>query len=180
MNFRAYNDFEILDLVKQGSDEALELMVEKYRFLIAKKIALFNLQDEFEDCFQESLILLYKSILRFEERFNKTFTKYFEHNLENLMITLIRKRIRYRKFLSEKSQFLIAEPMSRTDGYNNTSGDIDRVVGQLSEFEKNVFIRRFEQGFTIRETAVDLGIDEKRVHNAVDRIRKKLNREIQS
>lgn len=178
MNFRAFNDYEILELIKQGSEEALELMVEKYRFLIAKKIASHNLQNEFDDCFQESIILLYKSVMRFEDRFNKTFTKYFEHNLENLMITLLRKRIRYHRFLSEKSQFLIREESSRVESYNDTQKDIERMMPRLSELERAVFRERFEKQASIRETALCLGISEKQVHNAVDRIRKKLNREI--
>lgn len=178
MNFRAFNDYEILELIKQGSDEALELMVGKYRFLIAKKIASHNLQDEFDDCFQESVILLYKSVLRFEDRFNKTFTKYFEHNLDNLMITLIRKRARYRRFLTEKGQFLISETPSRADTYNNTEQDVKRMIAKLSGLEKEVYRERFVEGRTVRETALRLGMAEKQVHNAVDRIRKKLNREI--
>jgi RNA polymerase sporulation-specific sigma factor len=178
MNFRAFNDYEILELIKQGSEEALELMVEKYRFLIAKKIASHHLQDEFDDCFQESVILLYKSVMRFEDRFNKTFTKYFEHNLENLMITLLRKRIRYRKFLSDKAQFLIREDERGADAYNDTKREVAKMLTRLSPLERRVFAERFEKQATIRETALRLGIAEKQVHNAVDRIRKKLNREI--
>ena len=60
MNFRDYNDFEIINLVKQGDEEAFKLMVDKYRFLVAKKIKNFNLMTDFDDCFQEALMLLHK------------------------------------------------------------------------------------------------------------------------
>jgi hypothetical protein len=45
MDFRNYNDFEIIDLINQGNEEALELMFEKYKYLVAKKISHFNLTD---------------------------------------------------------------------------------------------------------------------------------------
>ncbi|MDP2425926.1 MAG: sigma-70 family RNA polymerase sigma factor [Candidatus Izemoplasmatales bacterium] len=180
MRFRDYNDFEILDLIKQGNEEAFQLMVQKYKFLIAKKIGLFRLGYEYEDCFQESIIILYKSIIRFEDRFGKSFTKYFENNLENHLITILRKKNRHTKFLAEKSMFLISESTPSVDAYNGLNQEIETLLLKLSEFEKQVYELRFVRYQTIKETAQFLEIDEKQVHNAIDRIRKKLNKELTS
>lgn len=174
MRFRDYNDYEIIDLVKQGSEEALALLVAKYQFLIAKKIGKFNLQSDFDDCFQESVILLYKSVMKFSETFNKSFTRYFEHNLENHLISMLRKKHSYGKFLHHKLAVLVDFEVdeSRRDYYS--SDDIHMAISELSAFEKAVFEEAFIRNRTPIETAAALSCPVKKVYNAIDRIRKKL------
>ncbi len=174
MHFRDYNDYEIINLIKQGNEEALALMMEKYKFLIAKKIGKFNLTKEYDDCFQEGLLVMYKSILRFDESFNKSFTRYFEKNLENHYISIIRKNRNYGKFLSNKLPVLFEYVVddSRRDYFSEA--DIIDAVSQLSELEKHIFEVRYLQNKSPSETADIIGCDIKKVYNAMDRIRHKL------
>ena len=176
MRFRDYNDFEILDLIKSGNEEAFQLMVDKYKYLIAKKIHQFQLRDDYDDCFQESLLVLYRSILRFEDRFNKTFTKFFELNLEHHLITVIRKNTRKNKFIQEKAIFLVQESTHSADSYNGLDQAIEELLGQLSPCEKSVYQCWMINQLSIQDTANSLDLTTKQVHNAIDRIRKKLNR----
>jgi RNA polymerase sporulation-specific sigma factor len=180
MNFRDYNDYEILDSIRQGNEEALALMIEKYRFLIAKKIKKFNLTNEFDDCFQEGLIVLYRSIKKFDDRFSKTFTRYFETNLEHRLISIIRQNQQTYRFLNEKLN-LISESLT-CPAYedNGKEQDIKQMILELSPLEKQVFEHRFLRSKSIVDVAMDLKIPTKRVYNAVDRIREKLNMQLRT
>ena len=75
MTYFEHNDYEILYQIKEGNQEALHLMFEKYNNLIAKKIFQFNLQYDFEDMMQEGRMMLFKSIREFQDKHQKSFTK---------------------------------------------------------------------------------------------------------
>ena len=174
MDFRQYNDYEILDLVKQGNEEALELMIRKYRYFIAKKIVKFNLTAEYDDCYQEGLLVLYRSITRFQEKYGKSFTKYFETNLEHCYISMLRKAHQKQKFFAEKIMLIAEEAFSPCDDYSLTARDVERLVAELSTMEKQIFEERFLRQREVAEIAVSLGVPPKAVYNAVDRIRQKI------
>lgn len=174
MNFRQYNDYEILDLVKQGNDEALELMIRKYRYFIAKKIVKYNLTAEYDDSFQEGLLVLYRSILRFEEKFGKSFTKYFETNLEHCYISILRKAHQKQKFYAEKVMLIAEDAFSPGDDYSITSADVQALVALLSPMEKQIFEARFLRQREVGEIATSLDVPPKAVYNAIDRIRQKI------
>ena len=174
MKFRNYNDFEIILLIKQGNEEAFEFMVNKYKFLIAKNIKKFNLIKYYDDIFQEALMLLYKSIIKFDEKYNKTFTRFFESNLNNRLITLKDKDNKYGKFLSEKLVSLYAgSDKDYRDEYISES-EIKYALNTLSDMEKKVFQAKIIEKRSVRETAQYLNYHEKKIYNALDRIKNKL------
>ncbi len=174
MIFRNYNDFEIIDLIKQGNEEAFKLMVDKYKFFVAKMIKKFNLQDEYDDMFQEALMVMHKSIKRFDQSFNKTFMRYFELNLTNRFITIKNKHNKYGKFLSEKLPLLYKETVNETKGYYFTDKEIYAALDTLSDLEKQVFQIKIIEKRTIQETAKYFNFPEKKIYNAIDRIKKKI------
>ena len=74
-----HNDFELISLIREGNQDALEIMFEKYKPLLYKTIHKFNLMYDVEDMYQEGLLMLYKSI-RFYD-FNSFLSTYnFIHN----------------------------------------------------------------------------------------------------
>lgn len=174
MDFRKYNDFEIISLIQEGHEEALQLMVEKYRPLIAKKISKFNLTDEFDDMFQESILILYKSCKKFSPVFNKSFTRYFELNLEHRLISAIRQRIRQTRIFTEKANEFISYSVHEEEHRYFRKEDFERYLNELSKFEKKVFDLKFTEDLTQEEIALRLDCDIKKVYNATDRIRQKL------
>lgn len=174
MIFRNYNDFEIINLIKQGNEEAFQLMVDKYKFFVAKMIKKFNLQEQYDDIFQEALMILYKSIIRFDQSFNKTFMRYFEMNLTNRFITIKNKHNRYGKFLSEKLPTLYQETIHETKHYYISDAEIHKALDTLSELEKQVFQLKIIEKRSIQETAEYLEFPQKKIYNALDRIKKKI------
>jgi RNA polymerase sporulation-specific sigma factor len=179
MDFRNYNDFEIIDLINQGNEEALELMFEKYKYLVAKKISHFNLTDEFDDCFQEGMIVLYKSVRKFNDSHNKSFTRYFETNLEHHFISIVRSRRRRIRFMTEKLPRLVEYEVEEKEREIYTPAEIESALALLSEFERAVFQARFIEGKDVNETALQTGSTVKKVYNAADRIRKKIKMHLQ-
>lgn len=174
MDFRKYNDYEIIELIKEGHEEALNLMFDKYKLFIAKKIGKFNLSSEYDDCIQEGLIVMYKSILKFNEDFNKSFTRYFEHNLENRFISMIRTRQRYGKFIYEKLPVMYDFNVCESEKTYYTEKEIQDALSEFSDFEKNVFKQKYLSRLSTQKTAEIMNCDIKKVYNAIDRIRLKL------
>ncbi|MBN2540357.1 MAG: sigma-70 family RNA polymerase sigma factor [Bacilli bacterium] len=174
MIFRNYNDFEIVIMIKQGSEEAFQFMVNKYRFLVAKIIKKFNLQYEFDDMFQEALMILYKSVLKYDQAYNKTFTRYFEGNLTNRYITIKKQRNRYGQFLSEKLPTLYQDAIQESPHHYFSESEVKDALNQLSELEKQIFQIKIIEKRTVRETADILKYPEKKIYNALDRIKKKI------
>jgi len=174
VEFRNYNDYEIIDLIKQGNEEAMNLMFEKYRWLIAKKITKFNLTDIFEDCYQEGLMVLHRSVLRFDDQHNKSFTRYFETNLEHHLISVIRSRQRKNRFMNEKLHLLVTDEIREPEAVYPAEAEIMAGLESLSPFEKKIFTARLIQGKAIKEIAETLCVPPKKVYNAVERIRKKI------
>ncbi len=174
MIFRNYNDFEIVNMIKQGNEEAFQFIVSKYEYFIAKKIRSFNLTKQYEDIFQESLMILYKSIQRFDESFNKTFMRYFEMNLINRFITLKHKDNRYGEFLATKLPVLYDYNVKESPKHYLSDWEIENALNTLSEFEKKVFQARIIENNDIKKTAYLLKCKEKKIYNALDRIKKKI------
>lgn len=174
MNFRDYNDFEIIKLIKEGDDEAFQLMVYKYKFFIAKKIKQFNLVYDFDDCYQEALILLHKSVIKFDENYNKTFTRFFELNLINYYISYKKKKNNYFQLVQETLPAKTLSVFEDPKVFNYLDDEIHRAINELSDFEKQVYQIKVIGLKTVRETAQELKTNEKRIYNALDRIKKKI------
>lgn len=174
MNFRNYNDYEIISLMKQGSEEAFELMVEKYKLFIAKKIGKFNLGDDYDDCLQEGIILLYKSAIKFKEVYNKTFTRYFEGNLENRFISICRTKSRYNRFMQDQMMISASFKLYEPAQLFYSKKEMEEAYHSFSCFEKEVFDQKFTLQKTTEEIALNLNCPIKKVYNAIDRIRQKL------
>ncbi len=79
MLYQGWNDYELLYLIKEGSEKALNLMYIKYeKFIIYKARSCGFRGFDLDDCIQEGYILLTTAIKKFKGEYNKTFCKYFE------------------------------------------------------------------------------------------------------
>ena len=174
MIFRNYNDYEIVNQVKQGNEEAFKFMVNKYKYFIAKKIGKFNLTKNYDDVFQESLMILYKSIIKFNEDYKKSFTRYFEMNLTNRFITLKGKQNKYGEFLNTKLIMLYNSMLKEEPKYFISDSEIRNALDTLSGFEKQVFQLKIIDKNSIKKTAKILNCNEKKIYNAIDRIKIKI------
>lgn len=87
-----YNDYELLYLISEGSEEAEEILYNKYSFLINKRINAFRIKKRYrDDFFQEGLMCLNNAINSYCDLYNKTFTKFFDLILQRRFIYLLKR-----------------------------------------------------------------------------------------
>jgi RNA polymerase sporulation-specific sigma factor len=166
-----YNDYELLYLIRENCEVALDIMFSKYVPLIKSRIRSFHIKEwNKEDFFQEGLISLYKAITTYREDKNKTFNKYFDLLLQRRYIQILRK---------ESNNFYNVDLIGAGDYLYEANECFDDnltyVVNQcyFSKFEASVF-ENLKMGAKAREIALILGCKPKQVYDATDRIKKKI------
>ncbi len=159
-----YNDYELIYMVQSWQCEsALEIMFKKYNGLIYKYINLYNInRNDYDDVYQESLILMYQTIIRFNESFGKTFTRFYE--------LVLRRRIQYLK-RTEPKYDLIEEVFGY--GYNDKENEDEILLELLTNFEEHVYQEYFVLNKKISIIAKNSDLDSKQVYNAIFRIKEK-------
>lgn len=170
-----HNDFEIINLIKEDNQEALALMFEKYSPLIYKKISKFNLSYEAEDMYQEALMLLYNSVLKFDESKNKTFTRFFEMNLERRFISVVTKKVRRQEIFNEHKMYIYEQLSTSTqeDVYFNLY--MKEIAKILTKTEKLVYTLRELNNYSIAYIKENYDLSEKVIYNSMYRAKAKIN-----
>lgn len=167
-----YNDYELLYLIQEMDDEALDIMLKKYIPLIKARIKAFRIKKSSqEDFLQEGLLVLNKAIQRFNPDSKKTFTRYFDMILQRRFIQILRKERNrfYNVDLVGAGEMLAAEPEGALSGI---AGERVLAACSFSDFENQV-LSYLKNGYKPRRVAAFLNCPVKRVYDANDRIRRK-------
>ena len=197
--FDNLTDEDIVAKIKEGNEQALSYLLEKYQTLVNKKVSkYFMIGAEKEDIAQEGMIGLYKAIKGFDPNKQNTFKTFANICIERQLITAIKssnrqKHIPLNSYLSlnntaydnseEEGAELIDTFNSKTiedpldtimkqEYYKEIENAIDK---SLSKFERQV-LDRFIKGESYVAIAQKLDSPVKSVDNAIQRIRKKANK----
>ncbi|MCF0126625.1 MAG: RNA polymerase sporulation sigma factor SigH [Clostridia bacterium] len=194
--FANQQDEEIISQIKQGDEEALAYLLEKYKELVNIKVGkYFMLGAEHEDVIQEGMIGLFKAIKNYNPNKQNSFKSFANICIERQLITAIKssnrqKHMPLNSYLSlnmsaydsndENSVELmdildgkIAEDPLETVMKKEYFNKLENVVNEnLSKFEKQV-LDRFLKGESYIKIAKKLDSPVKSVDNAIQRIRKK-------
>ena len=184
-------DYELVDMAKQGDKYAINKLIEKYSIMVkAKAKTYFLVGADKEDIIQEGLIGLYKAIRDYDEDKTCSF-RYFadicvtrqiitEHIPLNTYISL------NRPMFEEESERTLYD-MVTTSLDNDPEGLVidkeaykdmeNRMKKTLSKFEEEVFIR-YLSGQSYSDIAISLSKDAKSVDNAIQRVKKKLEKNL--
>ena len=188
-------DEEIIKLIKQGDNQALSFLIEKYKELVNIKVGKYYIIGaEREDTIQEGMIGLFKAIKSFDATKQNSFKTFANMCIERQLITAIKssnrqKHIPLNSYLSlnnsayeneDNDEELINTFDSKTiedpldtimkkEYYKTIETTIDKT---LSIFEKQV-LNRYMQGESYIDIANKLDAPVKSVDNAIQRIRKK-------
>lgn len=166
--YKAYNDYELLYMVKEGDTVALDILLKKYERFIYKKVYAFFYHDEMGDYFQEGVLCLYKAIETFDDSYNKTFMRYFEVIINRHFINLHKKNKRYYEMLeSYKNELLIEE------AENKIFEESANIVFK-SPLEQKVYEMFYLNNKKVKEIAEELKLESKQIYNAIYRIKSKL------
>lgn len=195
LEFRS--DEEIVMEAKSGNIIALEFLINKYKnFVKAKARSYFLIGADREDIIQEGMIGLYKAIRDFRDDKLSSFRAFAELCITRQIITAIKTATRQkhiplnsyvslnkpiydedsdRTLLDILSGTKITDPeelMINREEYN----DIEFKMGEiLSELEWKV-LTLYLEGKSYQEIAVDLQRHVKSIDNALQRVKRKLER----
>lgn len=201
LNNDMYNkaDNELVVLARNGNEEALEVILNRYKEIINMKVSrYFIIGAEREDIYQEGLIGLYKAVKNYELDKQNSFKSFANLCIERQLITAIKTSNRQKHIPLNSSLSLNTtaydndEDTSLMEMFNSktaedpldtvTKKEYYRLIGSkidenLSDFEKKV-LSRFAQGDSYVKIAEKLDAPVKSIDNAIQRIRKKANKNI--
>lgn len=192
-------DNELVALAKNGDEESLECLLNKYKELVNMKVSkYFIIGAEREDIVQEGMIGLYKAVKNYEEDKQRTFKSFANLCIERQLITAIKTSNR-QKHIPLNSSLSLNTPIYENEedvsliGFFNsktvedpldtiTKKEYYKIVGNkidehLSDFEKKV-LTRFARGESYVKIAEKLDSPVKSIDNAIQRIRKKASKNI--
>lgn len=167
-----YNDSELLYLMFEGTEIALQILFKKYYGLIHKRLHLFHIKSvNYEDFFQEALMSLYDAVNTYSPLYNKSFNRYFDLLLQRKIMTTIRKESNYfyNVNLIADEEFILSEESSAY--YYVEEADALKI---LTDFEIKLYELKFIKRLSPRQISNLLGCDLKKVYNYVYIIKQKL------
>jgi RNA polymerase sporulation-specific sigma factor len=195
--FDLMSDEELVDLVRDNDADALEYLINKYRnFVRAKARSYFLIGADREDIVQEGMIGLYKSIRDFRGDKLTSFKAFAELCITRQIITAIKTATR-QKHIPLNSYVSLDKPIYDEDS-DRTLLDVicgtkvtdpeelfinreefDDIEGKISEIlsdlERQVLMLYLD-GRSYQQIAVDLKRHVKSIDNALQRVKRKLER----
>ncbi|GGG10684.1 RNA polymerase sporulation sigma factor SigH [Paenibacillus aceti] len=196
-DYEIQSDEDIVEAVQNGDSEALEFLINKYRsFVRAKARSYFLIGADREDIIQEGMIGLYKSIRDFRGDKLASFKAFAELCITRQIITAIKTATR-QKHIPLNSYVSLDKPIYDEDS-DRTLLDIicgsqvcdpeeliinqeefvgleDKMSEILSDLERKVLMLYLD-GRSYQEIAVDLDRHVKSIDNALQRVKRKLER----
>ncbi|MGI6036083.1 MAG: RNA polymerase sporulation sigma factor SigH [Limnochordia bacterium] len=195
--YEHFKDEEVVEFARAGDEFALEYMIDKYRnFVRAKARSYFLIGADRDDIIQEGMIGLYKAIRDFRADRLASFRAFAELCITRQIITAIKTATR-QKHIPLNSYISLNKPiydeesdrtlMDVISGSKVTDPeelvisreefiDIESNLEEfLSELEWNVLMSYLE-GKSYQEIADDLCRHVKSVDNALQRVKRKLER----
>ncbi|HHU24646.1 MAG: sigma-70 family RNA polymerase sigma factor [Bacilli bacterium] len=164
----AINDNKLLYLIREGSDEALELMFKKYQPLILATIKrFFNDRSMYDDYLQEGRVVLAQAINKYQTHYEKTFNRFFYMLLYHRFISIKRSlQVRNRHFVLMEEIIPEYQVQPRSD--------LEIPLHHFSDLEKKVFHLKFVRNLDNAIVARELGCTIKQIYNTTERIKRKI------
>ena len=198
------SDEELLEAIKKDDTQALDFLICKYKDLVNSKVnKYFIIGAEKEDIIQEGLIGLYKAIKDYKPDKQNSFKSFANLCIERQLITAIKSSNRRKHMPLNSYLSLNMTAYENEDGNNETQvmdvletniiedpldtitkkeymSNVESVIdNSLSDFEKKV-LNRYIQGESYVKIAEKLDAPVKSVDNAIQRIRKKTAKSLNS
>ncbi len=195
VHYHQHTDEELVSDIRVGDQEALEYLIHKYKnFVRAKARSYFLIGADHEDIVQEGMIGLYKAIRDFRGDKLASFKAFAELCITRQIITAIKTATR-QKHIPLNSYVSLDKPShddsdrtlydTLTGGRTNPEeiyinreehSDIEDKISQiLSDLERKVLMLYLD-GRSYQEIAVDLNRHVKSIDNALQRVKRKLEK----
>ncbi|TWT23007.1 RNA polymerase sporulation sigma factor SigH [Planomicrobium sp. CPCC 101110] len=199
--FTDMTDEELVSLVHSGNTEALDYLITKFRHFVRMKArSYFLIGADKEDIIQEGMIGLYKAIRDFRSDKLSSFRAFAELCIIRQIITAIKTATR-QKHIPLNSYVSLDKPIYDEESdrtlmdvlTGNTIDDpeelminneeflfMEEKMGEvLSDFEREV-LTFYLDGQSYQEISEKLGRHVKSIDNALQRVKRKLERHLQT
>jgi RNA polymerase sporulation-specific sigma factor len=200
LSLQSLEDNELVQRVREGEDRCVEVLLDRYRnFARSKARSYFLAGSEKEDVVQEGMIGLFKAVRDFDLEQDTPFRAFAELCISRQIQTAIKSANRQKHQLLNASVSLDApaytdDQSSVTLGDNIVSSRLtdpvelvisaeeiesirDRLGDTLTELEGDV-LRLYMDGKSYEEIAGALGNHVKSIDNALQRIKRKLQKHL--
>ena len=184
-----YNDYELICLAREGNENAINIIYQKYKPIIVSKskhsIVLASHHGiEISDIMQEGYIGLEEAIKSFSESDNTSFYTFAVLCINRQIINYLRK-LNCTKDKVLNDAVVIDETLEKTmrDGFDTefsfiSSEIMEDIENNLTEFEREVFNYRLD-GYSFEEIANILNRDIKSIYNTFHRLKGKVKKIIE-
>ena len=195
--FEGMSEEEIVVEAKNGNGRAQEYVISKYEsFVKIKSKSYFLIGADKEDIYQEGMIGLYKAIRDFKYEKSTTFRGFAELCITRQIITAIKTATRQkhiplntyvslnkpvseddseRTLLDILSSMRISDPEELIIGKEEKAHIEDAIARVLSDLEMEV-LQSYLDGKSYQEIACDLDRHAKSIDNALQRVKRKLEK----
>ena len=191
-------DEQLIEEIRNNNEKALDFLMDKYKnFVYARAKSYFIAGGEKQDIIQEGLIGLFKAIKNFNGEKQNSFKIFADLCIRRQIISAIKISTRQKQIPLNNC---ISLNTSIDEDNDNSLGDIiqneiapdpsDTIVNRetfltikskmssvLSKFEQEVLDKHL-CGFTYTQIAKQLDVESKSVDNAIQRIKKKIQKNI--
>ena len=167
----ALSDLELIAAINGGDAAAFEVLYFRYRdWVVALAFRFTADSDAALDVLQETFLYVLRKFPGF--RLTANFKTFLYPAVRNLSITARRKAKRYQASEDELKQVENTPAPTRS---TPASGDLDAVLANLPEEQREVVLLRFVDGLSLGEIAdameIPLGTVKSRLHNALHALR---------
>lgn len=199
-NFQQIVDEQLVELVREGDSVALDHLIRKYKnFVRAKARSYFLIGADHEDIVQEGMIGLYKAIRDFRGDKLASFKAFAELCITRQIITAIKTATR-QKHIPLNSYVSLDKPLYDEESErtlldvicgNRVTDPEELIINQekfndielkmsevLSDLERKVLMLYLD-GRSYQEISVELDRHVKSIDNALQRVKRKLERYVE-
>lgn len=197
--YKLMTDEQLVEQINNNDKKALEYLMDKYiNFVYLKAKPYFIVGAEKQDIVQEGLIGLYKAIKSFNNEKQSSFRVFADLCIRRQIISAIKMSTRQKQLplnncLSLNSTFedengdksledilenkIVPDPSDTIANKEMFLTVKNKISNILSDFEKTVLDRHL-CGYTYTQIATALEVEPKSVDNAMQRIKKKMEKNI--
>ncbi|WP_373867049.1 RNA polymerase sporulation sigma factor SigH [Thermobrachium celere] len=197
LNYDEMVDEEVVELAKKGDNKAEEYLINKYKnYVKSKAKTYFIVGAEKEDLYQEGMIGLYKAIRDFKPETLASFRAFAEICITRQIITAIKTATRQkhiplnsyislnkpvydeesdRTLMDVLSTIYVSDPEELIISKEQRRKIERRMKEVLSDLELEV-LRSYLNGKSYQEIACDLDRHAKSIDNALQRVKRKIEK----
>lgn len=199
MKYKEYNDQELISMIRESSEEAKDILYDKYKYIIDIELKKYNnlaviLGYDYNDLYQDALVGFSDAIANYRE--DK------EASLPYFITLCVDRKLQYAiRSVNNKKSRLQSESLSLEYVYDDSSLPLIETISgsslndpllkmmneedynELSEkIEKELSVGEYEvykymiKGLKYNEIALILGKEPKQIDNAMQRIKNKVKR----